>query len=409
MSEPLPPADDELDGILPTGRLDHASGQEPPSVDFKPWHLPRKHHVRKHQWGLALAKLIVDLPDRQMINYLGLPGEDLLDVQILADVCKANQRRLKYLGFDQPEAAAIRSIQRVAAEQILRQTNIVEATSEVIPDGFASIARADSLGSRQFLRNGSYDLVNLDMCDAFTSHPHAQNHGAVLSLLNHQSNRRGEPWLLFLTTRAETHRLQQEELTAYDAKVLNNIQNSKDFRDCLIRILGLDADAGNDALIAQLKVTRDQDAGLAGRWLAIAIGKWLLGIMAQPNPWRVDLLSVFCYRTGLMAEQGVQYAGEPPNLFSLAFRMERIRQVRLDPAGLAPPPAIPGGEFDEPHLAKKIAGCVEKNTIDLDVFLEQNIELNDQLKSECESLLSVRYYSPDEYRKWITRIPRIAG
>ncbi len=68
----------------------------------------------------------------------------MLDVQVLADICKSKGRRIKYLGFDAAPPDVVRSIQRLAAEQILMQTDVVHAESEVIPDSFASIANPRS-------------------------------------------------------------------------------------------------------------------------------------------------------------------------------------------------------------------------------------------------------------------------
>jgi hypothetical protein len=72
-----------------------------------------------------------------------------LDVQVLADVCRRKARHLQYTGFNHAEAEGTRSLQRVAAEQILRQTDVVDDSSEVIRDAFASIAHRKSVGYRR--------------------------------------------------------------------------------------------------------------------------------------------------------------------------------------------------------------------------------------------------------------------
>src|SRR5688500_14489161 len=100
MAEDEAPQQDALEDILPTEEPTHAAA-EPPLGSFQPWHLPRKHHLRKNQWAVSLDRLLDVIPDRKLIKYLCLPGQDLLDVQVLADVCKAKGRRLRYLGFDQ--------------------------------------------------------------------------------------------------------------------------------------------------------------------------------------------------------------------------------------------------------------------------------------------------------------------
>ncbi|MCL2648118.1 MAG: hypothetical protein FWD61_14090 [Phycisphaerales bacterium] len=394
-----------LEEILPTQPLTHASVGAPPLNEFLPWHLPRKHHVRKKQWGEALEELIDKLPDRQLINYLCLPGEDLLDVQVFAEVCRRKSRRLRYLGFNTAQSKES-SIQRIAAEQQLRQTDVVEDNSEVVPDGFSSIACQNSIGRRYMRDRGSYDVVNLDMCDSFTTHPHAHNHDAVLELLNHQSHWRGEPWLLFLTTHTKLNRLQQKELEIYDRTIEENARQSAVFCESLGRMVAASDCSNADVVLSLLNQMRKDDTNLSGRWLTLAVGKWLLGIMADGAPWRVDILSVYCYRTGLLSEHGGRYASDPPNLFSIVFQLQKIQRSKTDPTGLASPTTI-DGMFDEKKLAEKMAFCVEKRTIDLDCHLQANPSVATELATECESLLGVRYYDREAYRSWVGRLPVI--
>lgn len=392
-----------LEGILPAEPLEHAPA-EPPSTTFKPWHLPRKQHVRKMQWAGALANLLDELPDRRLVKYLCLPGEDLLDVEVLATVCREKNRRLKYLGFDQSFTHDRRSTQRIAAEQILHQTTVVDEASHVLPDDFTSIARRNSIGNNRLRDGGSYDVVNLDMCDAFTTHDWAPTHAAILELLTHQTNRRGEPWLLFLTTRSEVERLQTAELEAYAAAIAQNAGRSQTFSGHLAALAGEQANDTRQLLDA-LDQRIQGDTYLSGRWLTIGIGKWLIGIMGHNEPWRVDLLSAYAYRTGLLSDDGQQYAGEPPNLFSLVYRFEKIPRVRHDPAGLVPEPAAQFADHDEVRLAEKLARAVEQHTLDLDRAMAADGATHQLLCTECESLLSVRYYSPQAYREWVARLP----
>jgi hypothetical protein len=408
MSEEGVDETEALDDILPAEEPSHAP-EEPALEVFKPWHLPRKHHLRKRQWADSLRHLLNDIPDRRLIKYLCLPGEDMLDVQVLADVCRENNRRLRYLGFDQSIGDGARSTQRLAAEQIVRQTDAIEDSSQVLPDDFTSIARPESIGNRRLRDGGSYDAVNLDMCDAFTTHAWAPTHAAILELLTHQCNRRGEPWLLFITSRSEVCRLQQPEVESYARAIRNNAGRSAGFRQSLANVGGLHVDANVATVLDSIAQQLDGDTYLAGRWLTIGIGKWLLGILGKNDPWRVDLLSAYAYRTGLLSGDGTVYAGEPPNLFSLVFRFEKIRQTRTDPAGLAPVPNREFAGFDEVKLAEKLAKRVEEHTTDLDRQMQDDPATHAALSDECEALLAVRYYSRTAYRAWIAGLPQISG
>src|SRR5258706_14178098 len=71
-------------------------------TDFKAWHKPRKHYVRLKQWCEETRKYIKrsDHSFSDELRYLGMPGEDLLDIRVLKGVCEKAKINLRYLGFD---------------------------------------------------------------------------------------------------------------------------------------------------------------------------------------------------------------------------------------------------------------------------------------------------------------------
>jgi len=415
LQEPQPADRSALEGILPTEAPKHDPA-ESPSKAFKPWHLPRKQHVRQAQWSNAFAKLLDDLPDRQLIKYLCLPGEDMLDVESFAELCKSKERRLKYLGFDQSMNSEHRSNQRITAEQIVHQTSVIDEGSQVLPDNFTSIARTTSIGNRHLRDGGSYDVVNLDLCDAFTTHVGEPTHAAILELLTHQTHSRGEPWLLFITTRSNFDLLQKNETEAYTKTISDNAKRSTVFVQHLATVAD-EQFQDIDKLLESIQKRIHHDTCLCGKWLTIGIGKWLLGISGQVPSWRVDLLSAYAYRSGLLTDAGATYAGEPPNLFSLVFRFSKIKQARQDPTGLdhqhhsdsAAEQAVEYLPFDEVKLAEKLARTVAVHTKDLDLEMANDPTTYNRLCEECESMLSVRYYSKSDYREWISKLPQVVA
>ena len=58
--------------------------------EFKPWHKPRKQYIRLRQWCAIVRWLIrkVGMQQGDSLRYLGLPGEDLLDIRSLRGVCE---------------------------------------------------------------------------------------------------------------------------------------------------------------------------------------------------------------------------------------------------------------------------------------------------------------------------------
>ena len=81
-------ADESLtEGIAPVG-IEHEAPLE--EKGFKAWHKARKQWVRKEQWVKETESLICGFPlgRRSQLRYLSLPGEDMLDIRLIAGLCK---------------------------------------------------------------------------------------------------------------------------------------------------------------------------------------------------------------------------------------------------------------------------------------------------------------------------------
>ncbi len=92
---------DSLDERLPP--TPEPAAQKP----FQPWHKPRKQFIRLRQWCDEVKALLAELTKARgaapaSLSYLTLPGDELLDVRVLHDVCGAQSVRLRYLGFNTP-------------------------------------------------------------------------------------------------------------------------------------------------------------------------------------------------------------------------------------------------------------------------------------------------------------------
>ena len=73
---------------------------------YKPWHRPRKQFVRREQWSALLRRLYDEREPGDAVRYLGLPGTDLIDLRYLyEEVCRANERPLRFLGFNSDRPA----------------------------------------------------------------------------------------------------------------------------------------------------------------------------------------------------------------------------------------------------------------------------------------------------------------
>ena len=89
--------EDLTEGIFPA----QPTTVEIPSREFKPWHKPRKHLIRIHQWQTEIGNLIKEVNfDDRPLRYISLPGDDFLDVRTLYELCKSRNLLLRFLGFN---------------------------------------------------------------------------------------------------------------------------------------------------------------------------------------------------------------------------------------------------------------------------------------------------------------------
>lgn len=102
---------------------------EPIRTDFKPWHKPRKHYVRLKQWCHETRKLLKQFESDQNeeLRYFGMPGEDLLDIRVLKEVCAKSNVKLRYLGFDCSLASSNLNLSRheVNSDEFIHQSSLV--------------------------------------------------------------------------------------------------------------------------------------------------------------------------------------------------------------------------------------------------------------------------------------------
>ena len=85
-----------VDGIYP-----EVPRHEEEKREFSSWHKPRKQWIRKYQWLHEIGILLkgIKFRDDRPLKYLSLPGDDLLDVRVLHELCVRQKLSLRYLGF----------------------------------------------------------------------------------------------------------------------------------------------------------------------------------------------------------------------------------------------------------------------------------------------------------------------
>ena len=211
--------------------------------ELKPWLLPRKQWVREKQWIVQISQLIdeLDLVDRPL-RYFSLPGEDLLDVRIVLELCKQKKLQLRYLGFDNGTYSQKTEAELNISKNEVFQSEVIFPGSDVKKDDFAMIANPNSQAYNDTKVGGPYDIINLDLCDSISSTGKDSYHHALHNLINYQIAEHSQPWLFFLTTRADPSEVNINHFISYWINLKRNVEHSSTFKQELEQLLNSNFD-----------------------------------------------------------------------------------------------------------------------------------------------------------------------
>jgi hypothetical protein len=365
--------------------------------EFKPWHHPVKQIVRNRQWGALTQRLIGDIrPTITTLRYFTLPGPDLLDVRVLADVCAPQEIKVEFFGFDtavvENGADGERTHADVSAaadaQAVLRQAGRITDESVVIRGRLEDIAITRTHEANQLRAQQPFHVINIDACNHLTFRQEGAKNlfDALQELLRHQT-RAEDPWLLFLTTRCSPDRL-CDAGDEFKNRIAANLELSPDeFKKALASVLNVD--------IADLEAALE--AGWAARdanflkLYVIGFGKYLLHLYnGQPaSPADVELVSTYAYTI---------HPDDPPML-ALAFR--------ITPSGPQMYPPSTGGMVPlrdlEPTRAVRVAERAGRLWL-LDEALNE-FEIRREAVDGTVNLLRNANYDMAAWREWVTRHP----
>ena len=371
-------------GIAPT-KVTH----EEPAVDrgFKGWHKPRKQWVRNEQWSKETEALISRLRlDGRPLRYLSLPGEDMLDVRVLADLCRKKDLKLKCLGFnDEARDRASQTEVNVSWNEV---SNNIELSSTLLLDNISVLSNLRSHAFTYVRDIGPFDIINLDLCSSISCVEQPGHHEALKNLCEYQINFSREPWLLFLTSRAEYSQVNMDHLHHYLERLKDNAERFTAFGSRLTEITGLEL----STLGANPGLPLESFAGCGFvKLFAAGFGKWLLGLKANAV-WKAEMLDGCWYRV-----ENNQTCDSFPNMLSLAFCFTPVHASMRDASGLTC--TNPEQRIDELSLAMRVLDKTN-SFIDLDLELDRNRPLFSQLVTESASLLRSARYRTDDYAGW---------
>lgn len=369
--------------------------------EFQPWHHPVKQIVRARQWAALTKKLLQARVkgSTSVLRYFTLPGADLLDVRVLAEVCEPLGVKIEYFGFDSGSSssqdssaaesaslAAHDGASWVTAESALLQAGRITPDAVIHADRLEDIALADSHAAMQLSQRATFDVINVDACDhlAYCPKGRARNtFDALGALLRHQMGARS-PWLLFVTTRVEPGLLGQPGIAFQDAIHQNLRVPQSNFGASLAACLNADE---NKLLTELASVWGTHDARFL-KLYSVGLGKFLLQFFhAQPNlPANVELASAYSYRV----------YGDQPDMLALAFRItpDAPRVFAPNAGGAAFVPPL------EPVRAVHVATQAKKLQ-DLDHVLETETDVLAEAVAGTKALLHSANYDIGEWCKWL--------
>lgn len=381
-----PPSDEEGLGDDIFGS-DVYEASSPLQRKFLPWHKPRKQFVRQKQWCEQINALLNEMqPDNGMLRYLGLPGVDLLDLRYFhTHICEPNNINLLFLGFNsgvQPGSPAQTEL-NISLDEVRRLKNI-DASSDVVYDDICRIADERSIAWKKAKDFGTFDVVNLDLCDSFaTASPGTagNTHYFAFNRLMSLQARRKNPWLLFLTTKTGREDIHAESLRIFQNTYRENLEY-EEFQVISKEKLQIeDADT--------LKSVAKTSEGHLNVFL-VGLCKWILGLgLVQTPQCKIEVKSTIGYRVNGMAEHD--------DLVSIALRFEPTFGVSEDSSGLSTDQAH---QLDEGRLAVKILKQLNNRRC-ADKILAGNTELYEEMVSSTEELLALARYDIALYRDWL--------
>ena len=357
---------------------------------WKPWHKPRKQWMRYNQWNKEIESLIARLNlDDRAFRYLSLPGDDLLDFRVVAELCKTKGvKKVRLVGFntltDSPKSS-----QRLAfAMHEVYSLDVVAENSDVHPDDFNAISDTQSVAYKFAKEKGPYDIVNLDLCDSFSGTEEKNSYyKAALNLFNLQVRARAEPWVFLLTTRGDRSKVNIADLQKFWSLIAANAQKSLGFREGLeTHYVGIPPETIRDPVAHATKLPGCRFEKLFG----LCIGKWLLSLITASGRWTLRLCDSYWYRT---------QSSSHPNMLSLAFLFEPFQVDLTDPVGLAnvdPPPRQPYNQVAQAISLLEMGNRL----VDLDLYLRDDHAAFEESIAKSEALLSKAGYPIAGYRDW---------
>ncbi len=381
---PIPP-DKSLASEL--FNMDEYSPEERQKKEFLPWHKPRKQFVRHHQWCEQIHSMLQEFtPENKVLRYLGLPGEDLLDLRYFhSQICAPLDLKLKFLGFNRGanRNSGEQSELNLSLDEINKLGNI-DPQSDIIGDDICQLAIPESVAWNRTCTIGPYDVINIDLCDGFGKHGPNQfretHYNALHQLMTLQA-RKPAPWLLLLTTRTSSADIHEAIMTILKGLYNSNLTVHSTFREASFEKFGINDEASLDSIL-------ESEKGVSDIFL-VSLCKWIASIAVSQNPpSKLEVKSVLGYK---VAEQA-----NFQDLVSIAIKITPTFIVGRDAIGLSNAHATGPNEC---QMAIQALNRIARQK-DVDDILSKDEELLAEMISMSAEILKDARYDVSTYPDW---------
>lgn len=368
--------------------LDDVAGKVEPFLgnEFKPWHKPRKQYIREKQW---LEQLLKTLKASQYngistINYFGLPGGDLLDVNHLrSGMLNSKRAKNKFLsvhGF----VNDLSDYQRAQASmsKFLDNKNVSQL-SKVENFSFESLGKLDSDAWKRVKSFGHYHFVNLDFCNNMLSE---KTLTSMYYFLDYQLKRVvGLPWILCITTRLNKESASLGIITKFEG-LMAEIKCDGDVSLALEECFG----EAFKTIVSMESLSNLDNKKVMNQLLQICLVLWFVDETLK-NGCEISLKSSFKYSVDLFNPE--------LDMHSFVFKIMNVDVIKPDNLGLIDVGSATVSPKKSTMDYKKDALNKLSESLDVDKYLESNLDELELYVNKILELLSTCGYDVSEYRK----------
>ncbi|WP_139187236.1 MULTISPECIES: hypothetical protein [Pseudomonas] len=388
---------DELESDL--GYDDVAHAKVSLKTKFLPWHKPRKQYIRNNQWNSVIVSLVdaLDLKAKaRSLEYLSLPGPDLLDVRSLYTACADKEVSIRFTGLN---AIAVEDKESTMDQLIsldeLRGLKYIDPSSDVYRDQLERLSNRNSIAYQKVIKQAStYDVINIDLCGSFLESPPKENESnyykALFELLRYQADNRTEDWLFFITTRTNRDMVHAETFERF-VKVLEDIFDI----DQAVYDRCNDLKVFGEGVLVGRRIDKSKVGPASFNNLVSAgIGKWVLSALTAETPaYKSKMLKLFGYNVLLDPESTC-------DMISFGFWCTKMPTKALDAFGLAGGVNLNSEDADT-TISKCRLSVIDSisKIVDVDQYLANDEAFEEVLRSSVNLMRSARY-DVDSYEAW---------